>query len=225
MIFTRFEDIPRGQYAHIYADPAWHHVSYSTAGQSRSPSSHYQTMSTAEIRALPVAEIAAKDCWLMMWTTQPHLEQAFDVLKDWGFKYSSVFQFWFKLNPRAASALFLTMQDFHKGMGFTTRKNVEILILARRGRPKRLSKSIRDFVIAARRQHSRKPDSVIGDMEAYCVGPRIELFSRESRDGWDSWGNEVDKPLHRTANRPPKKKAPAVKQPPAPTTLIKEPAE
>ena len=223
MIFTRFEDIPRGKYGVLYADPPWHHVSYSTKGQVRSPSSHYQTMSIAEIAAMPVSELAAKDCWLMMWTTQPHLEQAFEVMHGWGFRYSSIFQFWFKLNPRSASALFLTLQDFHKGMGFTTRKNVEIIILARRGKPKRLRKDIRDFVIAARRQHSRKPDSVPVDIEAFAAGPYLELFGRESRPGWDVFGNEVDKPLSRTFNRAPKK--PPVKKPkPVPTTLIEEEA-
>ena len=222
MIFTEFDQIPRKTYGVIYADPPWHHVSYSTKGQVRSPSSHYKTMSIAEIAAMPVADLAAKDCWLVMWTTQPHLEQAFTVMRGWGFRYSSIFQFWFKLNPKAASALFLTLQDFHKGMGFTTRKNVEFMILARRGKPKRLSKSIRDFVIAARRQHSRKPDSVPVDIEAFAAGPYLELFGRESRPGWDVFGNEVDKPFTRTSNRPPKAKPAAPKKKPAPTTLIKE---
>lgn len=193
MIYTSFDDIPRKHYGVIYADPAWHHVSYSTKGQARSPSRHYDTMSLEEIMALPVKEIAAKDCHLMMWTTQPHLEQSFAILKAWGFRYSSVFQFWLKLNPRAADEMFLERSHFHRGMGFTTRKNVEPLLLGRRGSPKRLVKDVPDFIIAARRQHSRKPDAMIPTLERYAPGPRIELFSRESRPGWDAWGNQAGK--------------------------------
>lgn len=209
MIFTpeTFNQIPRRTYQCILADVPWHHKSYSDKGQDRSPSSHYKTMSLQDICDMPVSEIAADDCWLFFWVTQPHLEQAFRVIKAWGFSYSSLFQTWIKLNPRAASAIFLTVQDFHMGQGYTTRKNLEICILARRGKPKRLRRDIRDFVIAARRQHSRKPDAVVRDIERFCAGPRLELFARESREGWDSYGDEVDKPFTRTTNRPAKKKA------------------
>lgn len=195
MIFTSFDQIPRKKFGVVYADPAWHHISYSTKGQKRSPSRHYKTMSLDQIRNLPVKEIAARDCHLMMWVTQPHLEEGFSIIKAWGFKYSSLFQVWFKLNPKAADQMFLERVHFHKGMGFTTRKNVELILLGRKGSPKRHAKDIRDFVIAARRQHSRKPDSVIIDIERYA-GPdvaKIELFARETRPGWDSWGDEAEK--------------------------------
>jgi N6-adenosine-specific RNA methylase IME4 len=178
-------------------------------------------MTIEDIKAMPIADLAAKDCWLILWTTQPHAELAFEVMRAWGFKYSSMFQFWVKLNPRAASAIWLTLQDFFRGMGFTTRKNVEFMILARRGKPKRLDKSIPDLIIAARRQHSRKPDSVPLDIERFCAGPRLELFARESRAGWDSYGNEVDKPFTRTTNRPAKPKAkPAPKKRPSKPTMF-----
>lgn len=226
MIFTpeTFDQIPRGRYGVVYADPPWHHRSYSAKGQARSPSSHYKTMTIEDICAMPVGELAANDCWLVLWTTQPHLEQALRVMHSWGFKYSSIFQFWFKLNPRAASVLFMILSDFHRGMGFTTRKNVEFMILGRRGKAKRQRKDIPDFIIAARRQHSRKPDSVPATVEAFAAGPYLELFGRESRPGWDTYGNEVDKPFTKTANRPPKKRAVKPKPAPAKTTLIKEPA-
>lgn len=224
MIFTpeTFDQIPRKHYQCLYADVPWHHVSYSTKGQARSPSSHYKTMSLEEISAMPIADLADKDCFLFFWTTQPHLEQAFGILKRWGFTYSSLFQTWIKLNPKRAGVMFMTMQDFHMGQGFTTRKNLEICILAKRGKPKRLNRTTRDFVIAARRQHSRKPDEVIEAIEGFCVGPRLELFGRASREGWDTYGNEVDAPLGKTANRRPKPKPKAAKPAPAPTTLITE---
>lgn len=182
-----------GEFACICADPAWHHKSYSVKGQARSPSSHYKTMSLEEICDLPVAQVAGKNCHLFLWTTQPHLEQSFSVLRAWGFKYSSVFQFWVKLNPRRADTIWMELRDFHIGMGFTSRKNVEILLLGRRGQPRRLRKDIPDLLIAARRQHSRKPDLGYQRMEAYCVGPRLDMFARESRPGWTGWGFEAQK--------------------------------
>lgn len=183
-----------GRYACIYSDNPWHHVTRSAKGQtSRAPSRYYDTLSIAEISALPVGELAAKDCHLFMWVTQPHLELSFDVLKAWGFRYSSVHTHWLKLNPKAIDRLFLHERDFSMAMGFTTRKNIEYLVLGRRGAPRRLVKNQRDFIFAARRQHSRKPDESFARVEAYCAGPRAELFSRTHRDGWDVWGNQTDK--------------------------------
>lgn len=191
--FTDITAMPEKHYACVVADPPWHHKSYSIKGQARSPSRHYSTMSLADICALPVTNACARDCHLMLWTTQPHLEQAFTVLKAWGFKYSSCFMFWIKLNPHSGDAIWITERDLHRGMGFTTRKNVEIVLLGRRGSPKRLNKSTLDVIFAARRQHSRKPDDFYTAVEGYCDGPRLDLFTRQERDGWDSFGDEFDK--------------------------------
>lgn len=186
--------LPPGPFACILADPPWHHASRSAKGQTRrSPSHHYGTMPLADIKALPVREIAAKDCHLFLWTTWPHLQQALEVIAAWGFTYSSGFLTWVKLNPRSADELFLQAENFHVGMGYTSRKNSEILLIGRRGAPKRLSKSIRELMIAARREHSRKPDETYVRIEAYCAGPRLEMFARQSRPGWTVWGNEAAK--------------------------------
>ena len=193
MIYTDFSQIPRRHYNVVEADPAWHHKSYSVKGQRRSPSRYYKTMTLEEICALPVKEIAHKNCHLMLWTTQPHLQQSFDVLRAWGFKYSSCYIFWLKLNPKSADVIWMRASDFHTGMGFTTRKNVEIVLLGRRGSPKRLAKNLPDYLIAARRQHSRKPDAFYDHVRQYAAGPRISLFTRETREGFDSWGDEADK--------------------------------
>lgn len=186
--------LPPGPFACILADPAWHHASRSPKGQTRrSPSHHYKTMPLAEICALPVREVAAKDCHLFLWTTWPHLPQALQVMQAWGFKYSSCFLTWVKLNPTKGDVIWFDASDFHVGMGYTSRKNTEILLLGRRGNPKRLSKSVRELMIAARREHSRKPDETHARIEAYCAGPRLEMFARESRAGWATWGNEATK--------------------------------
>jgi N6-adenosine-specific RNA methylase IME4 len=82
---------------------------------------------------------------------------------------------------------------FFMGAGYTTRKNVEISWLGRRGNPRRLSKSVRELIIAPRREHSRKPDEVYGRIEQFCAGPYVELFARQQRPGWLVWGDQVDR--------------------------------
>ena len=194
MIYSDFDQIPRKRYACISADPPWHHRSRSPKGQNRrSPSHHYKVMDSLDIGALPVRELSANDCHLFLWTTQPHLQEAFSVMGAWGFKYSSVHTFWVKLNPKGSDAIWLTPSMISKGMGLTTRKNVELLLLGRKGSPKRLVKNMGDIMFAARREHSRKPDETFSRIETYCTGPRLELFSREPRDGWDTFGNEAKK--------------------------------
>lgn len=184
--------IPPGPYSCILADPPWRFAYMSGKGAGRGAERHYSCMSIDEIRALPVADAAARDCFLFMWATAPCLPDAFDVLRAWGFKYSSVAFVWVKLNARAPR-LFWGARDVFKGMGYTTRQNAEFVLLGRRGRPERLSKSIGQVIVAPRREHSRKPDETHDLIEAFCAGPRLELFARHERPGWDCWGNETTK--------------------------------
>jgi N6-adenosine-specific RNA methylase IME4 len=74
-----------------------------------------------------------------------------------------------------------------------TRKNSEPCLLARRGNPRRLSRSVQELIVAPRREHSRKPDEIYERIERYASGPFVELFARQSRRGWSSWGDEVGK--------------------------------
>jgi len=178
----------------ILADPPWTHVTRSPKGvTSRAPGAHYATMHISEIRNLPVYDIADKNAHLFLWTTWPHMPLALDVMDRWGFAYSSSFLVWAKLNPRMVDALFMTDGDWHMGTGYTSRKNTEVLLLGRRGRPQRLSKSVRELMVAPRRKHSEKPQESFRRIEAYCPGPRVELFSRRTRPGWTTWGAEVGK--------------------------------
>ena len=192
------EPLPAGPYSCILADPPWHHASRSPKGQTRrSPSHHYRTMPLAEIKALPVADVAAKDCHLFLWTTGPHLQQAFLVMNAWGFRYSSLAFVWVKRRKQPDGdddgVLFMDRRDLFTGMGYTTRQNAELVLLGRRGAPKRLSKAIHQIITAPRQEHSRKPSEAHSRIERYCDGPRLELFARAPRDGWTVWGNETDK--------------------------------
>lgn len=142
-------------------------------------------MSIEEIKALPVGELADNNCALFMWLTFPCLYEAFDVLKAWGFQYKTVAFVWVKQN-RKSNGLFW-------GMGYWTRANAELCILATRGHPKRISPRVHQIIISHVEQHSKKPDeardriiALMGDL------PRIELFARQATKGWDVWGNEVN---------------------------------
>ena len=78
-------------------------------------------------------------------------------------------------------------------MGYWTRSNPEMCLLATRGKPKRLNKSTRQLVVSERREHSRKPDEMYGYIENMLEGPYLEMFARTTRQGWDNFGNEVSK--------------------------------
>jgi N6-adenosine-specific RNA methylase IME4 len=80
--------------------------------------------------------------------------------------------------------------SFFAGLGFWTRANPEMCLLATRGKPKRKSAGVKKLVIAPRREHSRKPDEVYDRIEALCDGPYLEMFARHSRPGWDNWGTQ-----------------------------------
>lgn len=189
-------DLPTtpGGFRCIYADPPWRFkFRGKTDGNSRViENSHYRTMDLADVKAMPVRDAAAKDCLLFLWVTWPFLEEGLRVMRAWGFRYSSTAFVWPKLKPTSAHALFLGAEDFVAGTGYTTRKKTEPCLLGRRGNPKRLDRGIGDLVIAPRREHSRKPDSVYPLIERYCDGPRLELFARTQRPGWTAWGNQVD---------------------------------
>lgn len=183
---------PQQKFQVIYADPPWDHKTWSDKGYAGRPQ-HYQRMSLDDICRLPVADLADKNCWLFLWATAPHLEQALQVIKAWGFDYSSIAFTWVKLIPSAGNKLFITAEDLHRGMGYTTIKNSELCLLSRRGRPKRISGDVKELLIDIRREHSRKPDEAYNRIEQFAQGPFIELFARQTRDGWTSWGNETDK--------------------------------
>ena len=142
-------------------------------------------MSLPDICALPVADLADRDCALFMWATFPNLPQALDVIKAWGFTYKTVAFVWCKRNRKSGG--------FFTGLGHYTRANAEICLLATKGSLKRVSKSVRQIIDTPIEQHSKKPDEARSRIiELFGDVPRIELFARERTAGWDCFGNEVD---------------------------------
>jgi N6-adenosine-specific RNA methylase IME4 len=180
-------------YKVIYADPPWTFSTYSHKGKGRSAEAYYDCMTLPEIKALPVADWAADNCVLLLWTTDPLLEKAFEVIHAWGFSYKTVGFYWVKLKTAVPS---YTAGSFFTGLGFWTRANPETCLLATRGKPRRRSANVRKLIVSPRREHSRKPDEVYDRIESLCDGPYLEMFARfsrphSSRPGWDLWGSEA----------------------------------
>jgi len=178
-------NISNKKYKVIYADPPWYFKSYSQKGQGRNATKHYQCLGLSDIVSLPVERIAEDNSTLLMWVTDPFLKKAFEVIEGWGFTYKTVAFTWVKMNK--------TNPDYFTGMGYWTRANPEMCLLATKGKPKRINKDVQQLVVSKRREHSRKPDQMYNRIERLVEGPYIELFARTKRPGWDSWGNQTDK--------------------------------
>ena len=186
MIFNDFQDIVDSgrKYNIIYADPPWQYRDKANAGE-RGAVHKYQVQDLNWIKSLPVKEIAADTCVLFLWITMPQLEQCpWTVMNNWGFTYKTAAFTWVKRNKVADSWFW--------GMGNWTRSNPELCLMGVKGKPKRASASVHSVCDARVRKHSQKPDEVRENIVKLCGDlPRIELFARESVNGWDAWGNEV----------------------------------
>ncbi len=119
------------------------------------------------------------------------------VIKQWGFEYKTCGFAWMKADVSTVD-LFGGSVQTHMGLGYWTRANSEVCLLATRGSPKRLNADVRQGIIAPRREHSRKPDGVHERIERLVGGPYLELFARQERSGWTVWGNETNKFKPRT---------------------------
>lgn len=193
-----FAGLPRNHYGAILADPPWVFNSLWGARRrktkngypSRAVERHYDLQEDDEIAALPIADLAAPNCILFMWTCWPVLQRSFAILDAWGFTYKTCAFSWMKADPYR---LFADEQTPYMGLGYWTRSNTEPCLLATRGKPRRLNADVRQGIIAPRREHSRKPDGIHQRVERLVAGPYLELFARETKPGWDCWGNETTK--------------------------------
>ena len=177
---TKITALPDAKFGVIYADPEWKFEFWSDAGKNyASPDNHYPTSPLDDIKARPVAGIAADDCVLFLWATYPMITQALEVMEAWGFDYKSMFV-WVK----------------HKaGTGFWVRGQHELLLLGTRGKVPAPAPGAAwaSVVQAPVGKHSEKPAIFYEMIEGYFPNlPKIELNARQHRQGWTAWGNEVD---------------------------------
>jgi len=167
--------MPKGPFRVIVADPPWRY------GRDDDPTHRsanpYPTMTLDAIKAMPVADIAAKDSVLWLWTTNGFLRESFEVLDAWGFTYKTC----------------LTWAKHKIGTGDYLRGQTEHCLFAVKGRPTVLSGSQSTLLTANAGAHSAKPDEFYSAVESLCPGSKCELFSRKPRDGWTLFGNEIAK--------------------------------
>jgi len=177
-----FADLRPLSYDLIMADPPWRFKTWSENGQDKGRP--YDLMDLAAIKALPVSYLGRGDCILWLWATNPMMPQALEVVAAWGFQYVTM-GVWVKRTKTGKLAF---------GTGYRLRCASEPFIIATLGKPQSV-RDIRTVIEGPLREDSRKPD------EAYAAAARmfplavrkLDLFSRESRPGWDTWGNETGK--------------------------------
>lgn len=179
-----FGDLRMFGYSALLVDPPWRFSNYSTKGEAKNPVAHYACMSLDDIAALPVHQLAAPDCAMLMWATAPLLPDAIELMRRWGFTFKSAGA-WAKQSS--------TGEKWTFGTGYCFRSAAEFFLLGTIGKPKVRSRSVRNLIVAPIREHSRKPDEQYEIVEQLFEGPYCEVFSRSTRPGWDSWGNEVGK--------------------------------
>lgn len=166
----------------IVVDPPWPYDEFcqihSKAGRTVKPLP-YGSMTVDEIRALPVAGAAAKDCRLWMWTTNRFLPDSFSVMAAWGFAYRQMVV-WHKVgNPSPWG-------------GSVAPNYAEFLLVGVRGKPARKAILTSNVWQANVSRHSAKPAAFLDMIEQASEGPYLEMFGRETRLGWVTIGNEVD---------------------------------
>ena len=183
-------------YSLIYADPPWSFEVYDKdSGLDKSPDVHYRTMKTNEIIDLPTSDMAAKDALLAMWVYDPMLPDALQIANAWGFKFITVLFRWIKTTDDQLR-MFDPTPKVAFGTGYHTRGGgCEEVWLFKRGKGLPvLNHGIRKEFFSPRREHSRKPDEVPGWLiDLYGDVPRLEMFARTQRPGWDVFGNETNK--------------------------------
>jgi N6-adenosine-specific RNA methylase IME4 len=189
-----YPKLPNKKFDVIYADPPWDYNGKLQFDKSSTDAEHinltkkifvssaafkYPTLKTDELMRLPVRDIAKNDCLLFMWTSNPHLAQAVELGRAWGFEYKTVAFVWDKMNHNP---------------GQYTLSNCELCLVFKRGkipRP-RGARNVRQLVRSPRREHSEKPIEVIEAIEKmFPTQERIELFARRKIDGWSVWGLDV----------------------------------
>ena len=177
------------KYETIYADPPWRFQNRTgKVAPEHKRLNRYETMSLDEIKALPVKEITGDKAHLYLWVPNALLPDGLAVMDAWGFEYKGNL-IWEKVRKDG--------YPDGRGVGFYFRNVTEILLfgIKKKSAPNRTlapARSQVNLIRSQKREHSRKPDEFIPIIEACSQAPRIELFARGDREGWDMWGNQAD---------------------------------
>jgi N6-adenosine-specific RNA methylase IME4 len=178
----------------ICPDFPWEFEAYSGKGKQRSAERHYDVWPLERILAMaPILKaLAAPDCALLLWAVWPELAGALELIRRTEFAYESAAFVWVKATKNA-EIITPDGTGLHWGMGYATRSNTEVCLLATRGNPLRLAADVHQVVFAPVGKHSEKPSEVYHRAERLYPGPYLEMFARRPRAGWTTWGDEVGK--------------------------------
>lgn len=168
----------------IMADPPWSFDNFSAKGEAKNAKAQYGCMNVKAIGDLPVGDLAARDCVLWLWATNPMLPEGIEVLRRWGFQFKTAGH-WAKRTVNGHLAF---------GTGYILRCAGEPFLIGTMGKPE-FARNIRSVIEGPIREHSRKPDEAYAAAEALCpkAASRADIFSRQVRPGWTAWGNETAK--------------------------------
>jgi len=175
-----------GRFSTILIDPPWRFQNRTGKMAPEHKRLHrYPTMSLEEIAALPVDKHAGNPSHLYLWCPNALLAEALHIMEAWGFTYKTNLV-WYKIRKDGGPD--------GRGVGFYFRNVTELILFGIKGKLRTLQPGRRQVnVVACRKQeHSRKPEEFYEIIEACSPGPYLELFARERRDGWVSWGDQVD---------------------------------
>ena len=170
------------EYQVIYADPPWDYggkKQHTDKKAVKSADGHYNTMKLKELKKMDIQSICHTNALLFLWTSSPHLEQAIELMKAWGFEYKTIAFVWYKQKTNPS---------------FYTMSSCEICIVGKRGvfPTPRGSRNEKQFLSEMRQKHSQKPEEIRSRIERmFPAQKKIELFAREKKEGWDVYGNEV----------------------------------
>lgn len=184
--FASLFSLPAEKYGTILADPPWRFLnSTGKIAPEHKRLRRYETMSFAEINAMPVKRLSAKKSHLYLWCPNALIREGLEVMEHWGFEYKANLV-WYKIRKDGGPD--------GRGVGFYFRNVTELILFGVRGKFRTLApgRSQVNLLSTRKREHSRKPDEIFPIIESCSPGPYLELFARERRKGWDVWGNETD---------------------------------
>jgi N6-adenosine-specific RNA methylase IME4 len=166
---------PVGKYHVIAVDPAWDYQNRAS-DESHRAANPYPSMGVEEIISLQVPGLALDDCVLWLWTTNAFMEEAHQIARAWGFEQKTI----------------LTWVKDRMGTGDWLRGQTEHCLMCVKGKPVVNLANQTTVIYGPLREHSRKPDSFYQLVETLCPGQKVELFARQTREGWTPYGNELN---------------------------------
>lgn len=193
--FPTLPDLPDREYKTVMADPPWAYDD-DLPGPARGSNSHYDTLHYGTVMGMgpQIREITSSHAHLYLWTTNSFIQESIRVAEEWGFDQKSIVT-WIKVQdepyglPHERDQAVNIIERI--GMGNYLRNTTEHLLFCVKGTRGVELNNVPTHFFAERDEHSSKPTKAYRLVESLSPAPRIDLFSRTQRKGWDGWGDET----------------------------------